>query len=99
MACLCDEHAMLATDHAPALSECKLDDAGVKAVVLGPGNGVLRGPNLGEINHPSFGLGNDLVLDDQNVALSQRHALSAKRAQQFFCVSCAGSDLIGTGTR
>jgi len=32
---LCDEHALGAADHAPALSERKLDDTGVKAVLLG----------------------------------------------------------------
>src|SRR5260370_25158240 len=99
MACLGDEHAILAADHAPALSERKLDDTGVKAVLLGPGNGVFRRPNRGQINHPPFRLGDDLVFDDQDVARSQRHALTAKRLQQFFCESVARSDLIRKGNR
>src|ERR1700674_39692 len=99
MACLCDEHAILAADHAPALAQRKLDNTGVKAVLLGPGNGVCRRQNRAEIHHPSFRLGDDLVFDDQDVPLSQRDALTAKGVQQFFCESVARSDLICKANR
>lgn len=68
VASLSDEDAMVTADEGAAFAKSEFDDAGIEIVLPGPILGFRRGGNAGEIDELTFGLGDDLVLDYENVS-------------------------------
>ena len=64
-----DQNAILAAHDPLALRESDFSDASIQMVFASPFVGTRRRLDGGEFHESSFRLGNDLVLDDQNVTL------------------------------
>jgi hypothetical protein len=67
----CDKHATFLPHDATSLSKCKFDDTRVKVMASRPAAGTGRWPDGREVHELPFGLGYDLVFDDENIALAQ----------------------------
>jgi hypothetical protein len=63
-----DEHSMLSTDYGAAFAQSKLDHARVQIVLIGPRFGFNGRFYRGKIDYATLCFGNNLVLDDDNVA-------------------------------
>ena len=61
----------LAADNAPALIDGELDHAGVEIIAMRPSAGCGGGFDLFQVHELALRLGNNFMLDDEDVAVAQ----------------------------